>query len=156
MGTFLLLIITIIACAIFYLNDTRIHRKIMVESTISNHWSDRILVKELNEEIKDKYPNLNMAVKGFLSSRDKFNSDEMSKNVKVLKGVMKKNILNEIQDIINEKDENAAHVAAWYMIACMQINIVKNKRVDNAEKIVKEGKEAKLEDMKNEEVFCFS
>ena len=156
MGIILLIITTVIAGFIFYMIDTNIHRKIMVNSTILNHWNDRFVVRELNEEIKDSYPNLSMAAKGFLNSSVRFDSDEMSKNVKVVKGAMKENITNEIQKIMDTKDDTASRVAAWYILACMQINLIKNKNADNVEKLVKEANENRLEDMKDEEVFCFS
>lgn len=156
MGTLILIILAALASVIFYIWDTYKHHKLLMKLSSQNHWNDRIIIEEMNENIKEEYPALHRVTKGFLNSNIRFNSKEILKNAKPINGNAKGDLRAEFSKIIKNKDEEAYQVMSWYMFACLQIdwlNTNKLEVVNEEANRIKKGNN--LEDFENKDVFCF-
>ncbi|SFL38453.1 hypothetical protein [Lactococcus garvieae] len=155
MGTLILIILTALSSVIFYIWDTYKHRKLLIKANSQNHWNDRIIIEEKNENIKEEYPALYRVTKGFLKSNIRFNSKEILKNTKPINGNAKGDLQAEFSKIVKNKDEEAYQVMAWYMYACFQIDLLNTNKLEAVNDEANRIKKGNLEDFENKDVFCF-
>ena len=159
MGIYVFLGFVAVVSTLFYLLDTYQHRKVMLDTMSQNHWNDKLIIEQKNEELKEKYPNLYGIVNGFLKSEIRFNSKEILNNIRPVRGTDKKGINEEITAIFKEEDKDAAQVVAWYFVVCVQIDSLKLNSFESVNELNTENKKIQngnLEGLETKEVFCFS
>lgn len=159
MGTLVLLAFTIIVAASYYLWDEFQHRKVMLDTLSQAHWDDKALVEQLNENLKEEYPALYRVVRSLLKSNIRFDSKEILNTVRPIKGSGKDSINFEIKKIMQEDNQENKQVVVWYLVSCIQINSVNNRKIENVNILNDETqklKQGRLEEFENKEMFCFS
>lgn len=137
MGTFIFIVVVIVLGMIFYIKDTKKHKKLITENLITTHFKEKAIIQENIKKHKDKVPVLAKIVLSFTNNNDSIN-DFVSK-AKELDPVLQNELNLEIDKIINDaNNRELLEVLRWYMFTCLIISSIKY-RLD-AEKFDQEAK----------------
>ena len=141
MGTFIFIVIVIVLGMIFYIKDTKKHKKLITENLITTHFKEKEIIQDNIKKHKDKVPVLAKIVLSFTNNDDSIN-DFVSK-AKELDPVLQNELNLEVDKIINDaNNRELLEVLRWYMFTCLIISSI-NYSLDvsifdqEAERIIK-------------------
>lgn len=136
MGTMILLIFTVVAASLFYIVDETKHSKVMLSTLSATHWDEKLLIGQINNNLKNDYPSLYKVVRSLVKSDIRYDSKEILKTARPITGSGKDSINWEIKKIMEEDNIDNKRVVVWYLITCIQINSVKTKKIETDRKSV--------------------
>ena len=156
MGTILFLIIVASLVLLFYIRDTKKHKKMIAYNLLYTHFQEKYIIKDAICKYEDKYPALTKVVLSFVEAQ--LDVSMIVENSKKVEGSLQQQLDKELDEIIESKNNvELLQVIHWYFLACIIISSLRTReRIDIIKKdsIDFEDKPISKSDLKDN--YCFA
>lgn len=156
MGTILFLIIVASLVLLFYIRDTKKHKKMIAYNLLYTHFQEKYIIKEVICKYEDKYPALTKVVLSFVETQ--LDVSIIVENSKKVEGSLQQQLDKELDEIIESKNNvELLQVIHWYFLACIIISSLRTREsidIIKKDSIDFEDKPISKSDLKDN--YCFA
>lgn len=156
MGTILFLIIVASLVLLFYIRDTKKHKKMIAYNLLYTHFQEKYIIKDAICKYEDKYPALTKVVLSFVEAQ--LDVSMIVENSKKVEGSLQEQLDKELDEIIESKNnEELLQVIHWYFLACIIISSLRTREsidIIKKDSIDFEDKPISKSDLKDN--YCFA
>ena len=156
MGTILFLIIVASLVLLFYIRDTKKHKKMIAYNLLYTHFQEKYIIKDAICKYEDKYPALTKVVLSFVEAQ--LDVSMIVENSKKVEGSLQQQLDKELDEIIESKNnEELLQVIHWYFLACIIISSLRTREsidIIKKDSIDFEDKPISKSDLKDN--YCFA
>lgn len=156
MGTILFLIIVALLVLLFYIRDTKKHKKMIAYNLLYTHFQEKYIIKDAICKYEDKYPALTKVVLSFVETQ--LDVSMIVENSKKVEGSLQEQLDKELDEIIESKNnEELLQVIHWYFLACTIISFLRTREsidIIKKDSIDFEDKSISKSDLKDN--YCFA
>ncbi|ANR75063.1 MULTISPECIES: hypothetical protein [Streptococcus] len=126
MGIILFLIIVASLVLLFYIRDTKKHKKMIAYNLLYTHFQEKYIIKDAICKYEDKYPALTKVVLSFVEAQ--LDVSMIVENSKKVEGSLQEQLDKELDEIIESKNnEELLQVIHWYFLACIAISSLRTR-----------------------------
>ena len=126
MGTILFLIIVASLVLLFYIRDTKKHKKMIAYNLLYTHFQEKYIIKDAICKYEDKYPALTKVVLSFVEAQ--LDVSMIVENSKKVEGSLQQQLDKELDEIIESKNNvELLQVIHWYFLACIIISSLRTR-----------------------------
>lgn len=155
MGIILFLIIVASLVLLFYIRDTKKHKKMIAYNLLYTHFQEKYIIKDAICKYEDKYPALTKVVLSFVEAQ--LDVSMIVENSKKVEGSLQEQLDKELDEIIESKNnEELLQVIHWYFLACIIISSLRTREsidIIKKDSIDFEDKPISKSDLKDN--YCF-
>lgn len=156
MGTILFLIIVASLVLLFYIRDTKKHKKMIAYNLLYTHFQEKYIIKDAICKYEDKYPVLTKVVLSFVEAQ--LDVSMIVENSKKVEGSLQQQLDKELDEIIESKNNvELLQVIHWYFLACIIISSLRTREsidIIKKDSIDFEDKPISKSDLKDN--YCFA
>lgn len=156
MGTILFLIIVASLVLLFYIRDTKKHKKMIAYNLLYTHFQEKYIIKDAICKYEDKYPALTKVVLSFVETQ--LDVSMIVENSKKVEGSLQQQLDKELDEIIESKNNvELLQVIHWYFLACIIISSLRTREsidIIKKDSIDFEDKPISKSDLKDN--YCFA
>lgn len=156
MGTILFLIIVASLVLLFYIRDTKKHKKMIAYNLLYTHFQEKYIIKDAICKYGDKYPALTKVVLSFVETQ--LDVSMIVENSKKVEGSLQQQLDKELDEIIESKNNvELLQVIHWYFLACIIISSLRTREsidIIKKDSIDFEDKPISKSDLKDN--YCFA
>lgn len=156
MGTILFLIIVASLVLLFYIRDTKKHKKMIAYNLLYTHFQEKYIIKDAICKYEDKYPALTKVVLSFVEAQ--LDVSMIVENSKKVEGSLQQQLDKELDEIIESKNNvELLQVIHWYFLACIIISSLRTREsidIIKKDSIDFEDKPISKSDLKDN--YCFA
>lgn len=156
MGIILFLIIVASLVLLFYIRDTKKHKKMIAYNLLYTHFQEKYIIKDAICKYEDKYPALTKVVLSFVEAQ--LDVSMIVENSKKVEGSLQEQLDKELDEIIESKNnEELLQVIHWYFLACIIISSLRTREsidIIKKDSIDFEDKPISKSDLKDN--YCFA
>ena len=156
MGIILFLIIVASLVLLFYIRDTKKHKKMIAYNLLYTHFQEKYIIKDAICKYEDKYPALTKVVLSFVEAQ--LDVSMIVENSKKVEGSLQEQLDKELDEIIESKNnEELLQVIHWYFLACIAISSLRTREsidIIKKDSIDFEDKPISKSDLKDN--YCFA
>ena len=156
MGTILFLIIVASLVLLFYIRDTKKHKKMIAYNLLYTHFQEKYIIKDAICKYEDKYPALTKVVLSFVETQ--LDVSIIVENSKKVEGSLQQQLDKELDEIIESKNNvELLQVIHWYFLACIIISSLRTREsidIIKKDSIDFEDKPISKSDLKDN--YCFA
>ncbi len=156
MGTILFLIIVASLVLLFYIRDTKKHKKMIAYNLLYTHFQEKYIIKDAICKYEDKYPALTKVVLSFVEAQ--LDVSMIVENSKKVEGSLQEQLDKELDEIIESKNNvELLQVIHWYFLACIIISSLRTREsidIIKKDSIDFEDKPISKSDLKDN--YCFA
>ena len=156
MGTILFLIIVVSLVLLFYIRDTKKHKKMIAYNLLYTHFQEKYIIKDAICKYEDKYPALTKVVLSFVEAQ--LDVSMIVENSKKVEGSLQQQLDKELDEIIESKNNvELLQVIHWYFLACIIISSLRTREsidIIKKDSIDFEDKPISKSDLKDN--YCFA
>ena len=156
MGTILFLIIVASLVLLFYIRNTKKHKKMIAYNLLYTHFQEKYIIKDAICKYEDKYPALTKVVLSFVEAQ--LDVSMIVENSKKVEGSLQEQLDKELDEIIESKNNvELLQVIHWYFLACIIISSLRTREsidIIKKDSIDFEDKPISKSDLKDN--YCFA